>query len=137
MVLAILAIAAIGIRKCNESKPNKPVTPVNPKTVTDDNKTEDRKRFNRNVAEIFFSKHARCRMECRHITQKEVREILAKGEINYNKSEINATEGPKYAVEGVTSDRQKVRIIFAPHEQHMTVVTVIDLENEWSCPSCN
>ncbi len=134
--LAILAIVAIVIKQCNNKRPeqpNKPV-PVNPKPVTDE---EKRKKIDRNTTDLFFTKHARCRMECRRITQKEVKEILANGTINYNKSDLNASDGPKYAVEGVTSDKQNVRVIFAPKQKHMTVVTVIDLENEWACPSCN
>ena len=76
-------------------------------------------------------------MECRRISQSEVEEILKKGNINYKKSDLRDARGPEYAVEGFTSDRQKVRIVFAPKKTQTTVVTVIDLENEWSCPSCD
>jgi Domain of unknown function (DUF4258) len=89
-------------------------------------------------AEYFFTKHARCRMECRSITQKEVKEIVLKAEVNYNKSDLDAAQGPKYALEGYTSkDRQHVRIIVAPKQKHLSIVTVIDLDKEWECPSCN
>jgi hypothetical protein len=89
-------------------------------------------------AEYFFTKHARCRMECRSITQKEVKEIVGKADVNYNKSDLEAKEGPKYALEGYTSkDRQHVRIIVAPKQKHLSIVTVIDLDKEWECPSCN
>ncbi len=53
-------------------------------------------------------------MKCRRITQQEVKDILVNGTINYNKSDLNDSRGPSYAVEGMTRDRQKVRIIFAP-----------------------
>lgn len=76
-------------------------------------------------------------MRCRHITQEEVWEILNTGTINYNKSDLQAAEGPKYALEGYSHDRQHIRAIFAPHQRHMTVVTVIDLDNDWPCPSCD
>ncbi|MDB5193557.1 MAG: hypothetical protein JWQ96_3120, partial [Segetibacter sp.] len=72
-------------------------------------------------------------MACRDITQKEVREILAEGSINYNKSELDDPQGPTYALEGETNDRQHVRIIFAPKQKHIAVVTVIDLENDYEC----
>ncbi len=88
-------------------------------------------------AEYYFTKHARCRMECRSITQKEVKEIVGKAEVNYNKSELDAAQGSKYALEGYTSkDRQHVRIIVAPKQKHLSIVTVIDLDREWECPSC-
>lgn len=88
-------------------------------------------------AEYFFTKHARCRMECRRITQKEVKEIVRKAEVNYNKSDLQASGGPKYALEGYTSkDRQHIRIIVAPKKKHLSIVTVIDLDKDWECPSC-
>ena len=49
------------------------------------------------------------------------------------KSEPRSDPDPKYALEGITRDQQRVRIIFADAEKGMVVVTVIDLENEWSC----
>ena len=87
----------------------------------------------RNTQEIFFTKHARCRMECRHITQKEVKEIILNGKVNYNKSDLNDAKGPTYALEGITSDDQHVRIIVAPKRGHLSVVTVIDLEKDFAC----
>jgi len=89
-------------------------------------------------SEYFFTKHARCRMECRSITQKEVKEIVRNADVNYNKSDLHATQGPKYALEGYTSkDRQHVRIIVAPKQKHLSIVTVIDLDKDWECPSCD
>lgn len=88
----------------------------------------------RNPASIHYSKHARCRMECRHIDESEVKEILTNGTINYNKSELQGEVCRKrYAVEGTTHDNQRVRLIFAPCGNEETVVTVIDLGKEWSC----
>lgn len=89
--------------------------------------------FDRTTTNLFFTKHARCRMKCRHITQQEVKDILVNGTINYNKSDLHDPRGATYAVEGMTNDKQHVRIIFAPKQQHLTVVTVIDLEVEYAC----
>lgn len=120
-----MVLVALILRNCNDQ------------TKTNNDKRVDEVRFSRNVAELYFTKHARCKMECRNITQKEVREILAKGTINYNKSNLQSSRGAEYALEGITSDRQHVRIIFSPKLKHMTVVTVIDLDKDWECPSCN
>lgn len=89
--------------------------------------------FNRKISKIIYTKHARCRMKCRHIDDSEVKEILQTGRINYSKSEPAARPDPKYALEGRTHDDQQVRIIFAPADKGMVVITVIDLEKEWSC----
>lgn len=89
--------------------------------------------FNRHASEIIYSKHARCRMDCRHIDESEVKEILEKGQLNSSKIETS-NKGTSYPLEGTTHDGQKVRIVFAPKEDgKMVVVTVIDLEKEYEC----
>jgi hypothetical protein len=89
--------------------------------------------IDRHPDRLIYTKHARCRMGCRHIDEAEVREILEKGRINYRKSEPAGRPDPKYALEGTTRDGQEVRIIFAPGKRGMVVITVIDLGTEWSC----
>lgn len=90
--------------------------------------------FDRNrPGQLIFTKHARCRMGCRHIDADEVREILQNGRINERKSEPAARPDPKYALEGRTRDGQEVRIIFAPSDRGMVVITVIDLDTDWPC----
>ncbi len=84
---------------------------------------------------IKYSRHAKCRMDCRHIDESEVKEILATGEINYNKEETSA-KGVTYPLEGTTHDGQHVRIVFAPKEKEIVVVTAIDLDKDWPCSDC-
>lgn len=136
IVFALLGVLAIGLRRCN-SKPkttrqttqSKHSAPAKTPATT----TEPRQRLDRNATELFFTKHAKCRMQCRQISQQEVRDILATGTINYNKSELDDPKGPTYAVEGTTKDRQHIRVIFAPKQKHLSVVTVIDLDEEHPC----
>jgi hypothetical protein len=87
----------------------------------------------RKPSTLIYSKHARCRMACRHIDETEVAEILQKGRINYAKSEPAGRPDPKYALEGTTHDGQNVRIVFATAKKGTVVVTVIDLDTEWTC----
>ncbi|MEJ0106329.1 MAG: DUF4258 domain-containing protein [Bacteroidota bacterium] len=89
--------------------------------------------FDRRVSYLKYSKHAKCRMECRHITQEEVEDIMRNGKINYKKSDLQNARCPRYAVEGETKDKQDVRIVFAQCNESTTVVTVIDMDTEWSC----
>jgi len=78
-------------------------------------------------------------MDCRHITEKEIREVLEEGEINYKKSEPDAHPDPKYALEGITKEGQHLRIVFAipagkgDGESSLVVVTCIELGVEWQC----
>ena len=38
--------------------------------------------FNRNIEHLILTKHAKCRMDCRNITEEEIKEILHDGNIN-------------------------------------------------------
>ena len=88
--------------------------------------------FNRKTSNLIFSKHAKCRMQCRNIGESEIREILKSGTINHKKIQSDK-RGMTYPVEGFTHDRQHVRIVFAPKADALVVVTVIDLDTEWKC----
>jgi len=89
--------------------------------------------INRHPDQIIYSRHARCRMDCRHITETEVKEILSAGKINYDKIEDNP-KGKTYPLEGVTQEHQHLRIVFAPKgDKDVEVVTCIDLGTEWTC----
>lgn len=115
-------------------------TTVKPKTTTTKkdpaSNTTDRDRgFDRRTTLLEYSKHAKCRMQCRKISQAEVEEIMRDGKINYNKSDLQNARCPRYAVEGRTNDDQRVRIVYAQCNEATTVVTVIDLETDFSC-SC-
>jgi Domain of unknown function (DUF4258) len=145
-LLALLLVAALMLRRCNVNTSNELTDSEKEKRIEQKDKPDDEKTDNEKTsldlfrdadAKYYFTKHARCRMKCRYITQEEVKEIVLRADVNYRKSELDAPEGPKYALEGITSgDKQHVRIIVAPKKRHLTIVTVIDLENEWECPSC-
>jgi hypothetical protein len=92
--------------------------------------------ISRNIDHLVLSKHAKCRMDCRDITEQEIKEILQKGNINYNKSELDDKRGPSYALEGFSHEQQHLRIIVAPKKKELVVVTCIDLDKEWQC-DCN
>ena len=98
--------------------------------------TETDGSFNRDLTPLIYTRHARCRMGCRHIDDSEIKEILQKGKINYSKSDLHSKPDPKYALEGITHDDQQVRIVFAPSKRGMVVITCIDMNEEWEC-NCN
>jgi hypothetical protein len=131
IIIVALFAALLLVKTCKSRFQNN--TPETTKTTT--TPAKESKGLDRNPSLINYSKHARCRMACRHIDESEVKEILQTGKINYGKSEIgdNPDCKRKYAVEGKTRDQQKVRIVFAPCQSEVTVVTVIDLDKEWTC----
>lgn len=91
--------------------------------------------FNRFPDSIIYTKHARCRMDCRHITEPEVKEILETGKLNTNKIQED-DRGKSYPLEGKTTADKMVRIVVAPKRNNIVVVTVIDLDTDWPCGEC-
>ena len=142
LILLVLFVIALGLRYYQSAQDDGSETRSQPESAGKSKSISEKHSSNLDYfrdpeAEYFFTKHARCRMSCRKITQKEVKEIVRKADVNYNKSDLDAANGPKYAVEGYTSrDRQHIRVIVAPKQRHLSIVTVIDLDKDSECPSC-
>lgn len=87
---------------------------------------------NRHPNTIIYTKHAKCRMACRHITEDEVKEVLENGKIRSDK--INKDQwGTTYPIDGKTAEDKMVRIVVAPKKEDLVLVTVIDLDQDWPC----
>ncbi len=136
VLIVVMAVALIVIKQCNNSKVPNP----GPKVTNNDkpkdpasNPTDRDRGFDRRTTYLEYSNHATCRMQCRKISKAEVEEIMRDGKINYNKSDLQNARCPRYALEGITKDDQRVRIIFAQCNEKTVVVTVIDLETDYKC----
>ena len=66
------------------------------------------------------------------LMKAKCRKFWTMGQLNYNKIE-ESDKGKSYPLEGVTHDKQHVRIVFAPKKENLVVVTVIDLDTDWYC----
>ena len=134
IVVAVLAVLLFVARQCKHEVTTSSRPTITNKDTKKDQGTVDRdKGFDRRISYLEYSKHAKCRMECRRISQAEVEEIMRDGKINYNKSDLQNARCPRYALEGVTADDQRVRIVYAQCNESTTVVTVIDLETDFQC----
>jgi hypothetical protein len=123
--LIILVIAALLIKR------HKNTTENDSPTITDN--VNRNKGLDRRVHFLDYTQHAKCRMDCRHITQEEVKYILQNGQINYRKSEARGRPCPVYALEGYSPEKQHLRIVFAQCDNKTKVVTCIDLDTEFEC----
>ncbi len=92
--------------------------------------------FSRHPDKIIYTKHARCRMECRHISENDIQEIILTGNVNSQKIEQDE-RGKTYPLEGKTKDDKRLRVVVAPKKNDLVVVTVIDLDTEWPCGDCH
>jgi Domain of unknown function (DUF4258) len=83
---------------------------------------------------LIYTRHARCRMDCRHISEADIREVLREGHVNEAKSQQNQRPCPTYAIEDRrNSDGVHLRIVFAKCDNMVKVVTCIDRDDEFSC----
>jgi hypothetical protein len=131
-IVVVLGAALLLVKRFGKTDNAKPKTRTEKKTdpAADVNRNRG---FDRRVSYIEYTQHAKCRMQCRHINQSEVEEIMKDGAINYKKSDVNDRPCPTYALEGITSDNQRVRIVFAQCDLKTKVVTCIDLNTDWEC----
>ncbi|RYF85206.1 MAG: DUF4258 domain-containing protein [Chitinophagaceae bacterium] len=97
------------------------------------NEPKPKEAFDRHPASLIYSRHARCRMNCRHIDEEEIKEIMEKGIINFNKSKRNDQPCPTFALQGRTSSGESLRVIFAQCQTETKVVTCYNLEEDFEC----
>jgi len=90
----------------------------------------------RNTSHLILTKHAKCRMDCRHISAEEIKAIIHDGNVNYSKSGKGNKGDKTYALEGYSNEHQHLRIVVAPEDDGLVFITCIDLDNEWAC-NCN
>lgn len=130
LIIILLAIVLFFIRKNKQGDTTKTKTTTGKKDASTINRNRG---FDRRISYIEYTEHAKCRMQCRKISQDEVEEIMKEGKVNYAKSDVKDLPCPTYALEGITKDNQRVRIIFAQCDYKTKVVTSIDLNTDWEC----
>lgn len=134
LIILILAVILFFVRRYQATDTTRPKKDVTTNKPSDPSSDVNRNRgFDRRVSYIEYTEHAKCRMQCRKISQAEVEEIMREGKINYGKSDVNDRPCPTYALEGITKDDQRVRIVFAQCDLKTKVVTSIDLNTDWEC----
>ncbi|RYZ23745.1 MAG: DUF4258 domain-containing protein [Chitinophagaceae bacterium] len=89
--------------------------------------------FDRHPARMVYTKHARCRMDCRAISEQDIREVMDRGIINLAKSDPRDRPCPTYALQGETSDGESVRVIFAQCGTETKVITCYNLRQDFEC----
>ena len=92
-----------------------------------------REALERHPAELVYTRHAICRMQCRHISREEVMEILSHGIIHFNKSNRGARPCPTFALQGRTASGERIEVIFAQCREQTRVVTCYNLQKEFDC----
>lgn len=89
--------------------------------------------FDRHPAHLYYTKHALCRMDCRHISKEDVDEIVQRGIINLNKTNRYDRPCPTFALQGETDEGESIRVIFAQCSDETKVITCYNLKKDFEC----
>lgn len=97
------------------------------------NEPKAKELFDRTPRSLVYTKHARCRMNCRQISESEIGEIIRKGIIHMNKTNLRDKPCPTFAVQGRTSSGEQIRVILAQCSNNTKVITCYNLEEDFAC----
>lgn len=111
LIMAVLAVAVLKLRR----------------------EPEPREAFDRAPRSLAYTKHARCRMECRQISKGDIQEIMKKGIINFSRSNRRDQPCPTFALQGRTRDGEYIRVIFSQCSEETLVVACYNLEQDFEC----
>ena len=89
--------------------------------------------FDRHPSHIEYTRHAECRMNCRHISKEDIANIMQKGVIIFNKSNLRDKPCPTFAIQGFTVTGENIRVIFAQCRLITKVVTCYNLKKDFDC----
>lgn len=97
------------------------------------NEPRQREALERHPRQLSYTRHALCRMDCRHIDKEEISEVIEHGAINFNKSNRNGRPCPTFAVQGRTHSGEYIRVILAQCGNESKIITCYNLEEEFTC----
>jgi hypothetical protein len=89
--------------------------------------------LDRHPSHLEYTRHAECRMSCRHISKEDITDVLQKGVIIFNKSNMRDRPCPTFAVQGLTESGENIRIILAQCNSVTKVVTCYNLKKDFNC----
>ena len=124
ILLALLAIAALFIKRCRNGSHIK-------KAATDN--IDRNNGLDRRLSFIEYTDHAKCRMECGHISTSAIENGLQNWPIDTSASEFNAHPCPIFALEGYTANKQHLRIIFGQCDFKTKLVTCMNIDSVYDC----
>jgi hypothetical protein len=72
-------------------------------------------------------------MDCRHIHSEDIKEIMQRGIIIFNKTNMNDRPCPTFAIQGYTTQHENLRVIFAQCRETTKVITCYNLKQDFEC----
>ena len=82
---------------------------------------------------LTYSKYAKCRMDCRNISEVDIKHILQIGRFNFNERSPVTQPCDFYVLEGKTADGKLIRVTYLGCENETRVSSAIDLNKNYKC----
>lgn len=86
---------------------------------------------------LSYTSTGECIMQCRNITEEEIKQVLKGGKVNYDKSDVHAKPYPIYDVEGKTVTGKELSIIIADIDTTSSMISAVDLKQTIDTCKCN
>lgn len=77
-----------------------------------------------------------CFMQCKNITDDEIKKLFITGTINYKKSVVHDKPCKKYALEGTTTQGEKVRVMCGLCDLETNIISVKNIQEEKDTCKC-
>lgn len=91
--------------------------------------------INRNTDSLSYTSQALCWMNCQHITKEEIKNIIQKGIIIFNKSNRFAHPCPIFTLRGFNNKKESLELIIQECGNKTILVDCINLKTKANC-SC-
>jgi hypothetical protein len=96
-----------------------------------------REPFDRHPSTLQFTSKALCEMNCLHVSKDEIFQVLEKGIVNLNESDLYKAPCPLIAVQGTTDANHDLRLFIEPCKTGTIVLSCMDLKNRTICTCTN
>lgn len=82
---------------------------------------------------VYFSRTATCRMDCLHLSEDDVREVLKTGEATPGKPRDSSSTSTIFLFEGDIRGNRRMRMVATPKGTSLFVITVSLYGEKMSC----
>ncbi|MDQ3277125.1 MAG: DUF4258 domain-containing protein [Bacteroidota bacterium] len=97
------------------------------------NEPKRKEAFDRDPPSLRYSTYALCQMQCRRIRKEEVKEIMKKGVINFNRSNRRGNPCPTFTLQGRTMQGKSMLVFFEQCPKETKVITCYNPREAVSC----
>ena len=97
------------------------------------NEPRRKEAFDRDPPLLLYANEALCQMDCRQISKEEIKEIMKKGIINFNRSNRRGNPCPTFALQGSTAGGKSLLVNFGQCKNKTTVLFCFNLQKDLDC----